>query len=149
YHTGAGFGAGNRLAAWWTDHGSDELAWSWWRRVLSEPAHRRRVQPIHRVQAALCAKRLGLQGLAGEILSSAGREQRLTIAGRSQTSGSLLAQIAETFSSGATGGGAVVDGRVDRNGGPAGSAPALGHLLWRSPLAGEKSRHIETLARAW
>jgi outer membrane protein assembly factor BamB len=150
YHTEAGFGAGNRLAAWWTDHGSDELAWSWWRRVLTEPAHRRRVQPIHRVQAALCAKRLGLLVLAEEIVSSAGRDQRLTIAGRPQSSGGWLAQIPETFpSSGAIVGGAILDDRIDRNGGPAGSAPALGHVLWRSPLAGEKSRHIEKLARAW
>src|SRR5205085_10713614 len=30
-----------------------------------------------------------------------------------------------------------------------GSAPAVGHQIWRQSLAGDQSRHIESLARAW
>jgi len=38
YHTEAGFEAGNRLAAYLIDHGSDELAWGWWEPTRWRPA---------------------------------------------------------------------------------------------------------------
>lgn len=150
YYTAAGFEAGNRLAAFWTDHGCDELAWSWWRRVLSEPAHHSRIHAMHCIKAAACGERLGRSLAASEVLGQVARDQLVTIAGREQSIAHWQAQLVEHTQLRATNAEALVVGeRFDRNGSTTGSAPALDHQLWRQSLAGEKSRHIESLARAW
>ena len=150
YFTSAGFEAGSHLAAYWTDHGCDELAWGWWQRVLNEPAHRRRVLPMHRMRAAWCGRRLGRSAAVREILQATNHDQALTIAGRPFSVDLWLGQSPLEAGGDAAGGDCrVVGGQIDRNGAGVGSGPAVGRPLWSRLLAGEHSRHIETLARAW
>ncbi|MGE5192941.1 MAG: PQQ-binding-like beta-propeller repeat protein, partial [Deltaproteobacteria bacterium] len=150
YHTAAGFEAGNRLADYWADHGCDELAWGWWQRALCEPVHRERLQNGLRLRAAWCCQRLGRLAESGEILKQMSGAAVVTIAGRplsTDNGGDKLPQ--QTGTSAADADTRVVGGRIDRNGAGSGSPPALSRPVWRGNLAGEHSRHIETLARAW
>jgi outer membrane protein assembly factor BamB len=150
YFTAAGFQAGNRLADYWSDHGCDELAWSWWRRVLAEPVHRGRIENPHRLRAAWCCQRLCRLAEAGEILKQLSGNSMMTIAGRPlspEKGGARLPQ--QTMTSDDEDDTRVVGGGIDHNGMGNGTPPAVSRLLWRTTLAGEQSRHIETLARAW
>ena len=96
HYTEAGFEAGHRLAAWWTDHGSDALAWGWWRRVLEEPELCSRVTPAHRVEAACCALRLGYRETPRQILEGIDNATTVKIAGRSAPLSRWLGQLAAT-----------------------------------------------------
>lgn len=150
YHTAAGFDAGNRLAAYWSDHACDELAWSWWRRVLAEPGHRERMQPAQYVQAAWCCRRLGRDETARAILEALPGDQSVTLGGRNWAIRELSQRLARVpVVRGSDADALVVAGRIDRNGIGSGSAPALTRPLWQSSLAGEHTRQIETLARTW
>lgn len=150
YFTEAGFAAGNHLAAYWTDHGCNELAWSWWQRVLDEPAHSRRIRAIDRVQGAWCCQRLGNTNRACELLEPLGDEQTVTVAGRKVSIGRLRTLLSQPANRTAANAGSQFaslneDGHVSGSG----SLPVLSRPLWRTTLAGEQSRHIETLAQAW
>lgn len=92
-HTAAGFEAGHRLAAWWSDHGSDSLAWGWWRRVLEEPVRRARLTPAHRVEAASCAIRLGDRQTACRILEGSDGAAIVKIAGKSTSISRWLGEL--------------------------------------------------------
>jgi outer membrane protein assembly factor BamB len=150
YHTAAGFEAGNRLAAWWTDHGCDELAWGWWQRVLREPVHERRVSAVHRVEAALCCRRLGQVDAARALLEDIDGAQSVAIGGQPAT----IAHWREKLSAGeprrlADDDSPGIVRNNNRDGSTSGSPPALTRPLWRGTLAGDQSRHIESLARTW
>ncbi len=150
YFTAAGFAAGNRLAAYWTDHGCDELAWSWWQRVLCEPAHHGKVRAIDRVQGACCCQRMGNATRARELLEPLAREQTVLIAGRQVPIDKLLASLpASPRLALPKADGPVVAWQTAGPGSGSGSLPVLGRPLWRRSLAGEQSRHIETLAQVW
>src|SRR5579863_634976 len=95
HHTAAGFDAGHRLAAWWTDHGSDLLAWGWWQRVLNEPVHRSRLTLIHRVAAASCAVRLGHHQTARQILENSDGAAKVRIAGKPTSIARWLGDLAK------------------------------------------------------
>jgi hypothetical protein len=150
YHTAAGFDAGNRLAAYWTDRGHDELAWNWWQRVVRDKSQRARLVPIHRLQAAACCRRLGRLSLLPTLLVGMSDDESVQVGGRNTTVGVarhdlLRNPVAEAVLTAA----AANRDTVGRNASMVGSPPALSHALWRVGLAGDQSRHLESLARAW
>ncbi|MBI3864442.1 MAG: PQQ-binding-like beta-propeller repeat protein [Planctomycetia bacterium] len=150
YHTAAGFEAGNRLAARWIDQGHDELAWGWWQRVFRDAAHRERLQPIHRVLAAECCVRLGRHESLGDLLRDLPDGESLRIGGRQTTVAAWRqALLQKPADRAALAGAAATRGAIAHNVKAEGSPPALGRPLWRAGLAGEQSRHLESLARAW
>ena len=146
YYTAAGFEAGNRLAAWWTDHGCDDLAWGWWQRVLNEPAHEARVTGVLRVQAALCGHRLGRADEARALLEQLDGAQSVSVGGRRDTIERWQDRLStpDTLRLADRDAGAAMDSTYR-----GGSPPALARALWRNTLAGEQSRHIAALARTW
>jgi outer membrane protein assembly factor BamB len=149
YQTAAGFEAGQRLAAWWMDHGSNELAWGWWRRVLDDPVHRLRVTSTQRAHAACCAMRLGQPATARRILEDIDGATTVKLAGRSICISDTLAELVSVHARIGEFSGVRGHDPAECDPRAVGSPPALGHALWSGTLAGEKSRHLDVLAQAW
>ncbi|MBS0266101.1 MAG: PQQ-binding-like beta-propeller repeat protein [Planctomycetes bacterium] len=150
YHTAAGFAAGVRLAAFWSDRGTDELALNWWQRVFSGQVHRERLQTVHRIQATLCCQRLRrwelipgfLDGLPDEEVVRLG-SRRCTVATLRRDSRPPAASPVQlaSYESGQE--------PVSRHNSSRRQNRTFSHKLWTTGLAGPNSRHLETLTLAW
>jgi hypothetical protein len=150
YHTAAGFEAGNRLAAYWSDRGHDELAWGWWQRVVRDASQASRLQSVHRLRAAECCRRLGRHEMLHTLLADLPADEAVRIGGAQTTIGSVRNELLRRPVDGAALAAAEMKrGTAGRNVSAIGSPPALRRACWRGSLASTQGRHLETLARAW
>lgn len=148
FHTTAGAEAIQRLAHYWLDHGNVELAADCWRRLLSEPAHRRNLQPAQRVAAAACFVRAGASDEAMSLADSLANAKVRLGGGDPVKAGNWIDSVSRSTPAPEQNG-ALVGGAADRNGAHPGSIPLVAHPRWKLPLAGSGSQHVAALAAAW
>ena len=92
FHTAAGFDAAKWLASRWLDKGESRMAARLFERLLTEPAHRERVTPNLRVQAAVAQRLAGNELRARELFATLG-ETRVRIAGEERVATQLVEQL--------------------------------------------------------
>ena len=150
YHTQAGFEAGCRLAAYWSDRGQDELALCWWRRAMRDSAATERLTAAHRLQAAVTERRVGSLSNSPSLFFPNSANPQIVIAGR-PLSVAAARHVVENWPLDRSEIDQAAQKRqfAARNPQFKTAISKLGIPVWRNSLASDESRHLESLAKNW
>lgn len=146
FHTAAGFEAIVLIAHQRLDHGASAAAADCWQRLLTDPAHSRRLKPAHRVAAAVSFARAGRLHESRSVIDGFSNDP-VRLGGAETSAGEAVYRL--TF---------PLPGTFDSAASTRGATPVhadphcpvgLSQPRWSVSLAGTASQHVADLVRPW